>query len=349
MLDVDRPCGLMCRGHGPPAVGDPAVQSFLHRLTPACLPRAILSKGIQHPDALVRYTTLCTLLKLVQTVQSALQTLQTDMHALTAPSAQAQTLDTHSSGLTAPAQHSNPFHDLLEDAGVASAVHAGDAVTAAAAAAFEMLQQQQQLILPFLNDNVQQQQQTLSLHTQWIGFHLQLRQMLRANLPDPQSLLAVLSTLQKSASQAAPEPAPAADVVMHESPHDDSELVLQSAETAFDLMAQQADSAGMESSVTAPELTSTVVLMVLTGYQQCLPEAMSDSHVDVFSLMPHVSLGHDMFMHVIVNTRHSTLHERTSVDSSEEVGRRGEGGGGVGGGGGGGFNPNTQPTALRRL
>ena len=279
----------MCRAHKPPAIGDPVVQAFLHRLTPACLPRAVLSKGIQHPDALVRYTTLCTLLKLIQTAQSALQALQTDIQTLATPSAEAQIPDAHVSELAAPAQHSGPFHDLLLE----EANDAVDAVSVAAATAFAVLQQQQHQDRPFLNDSTQQQQQqSPSLQTQWIGLHLQLQQLLRACLPDPQSLLAVLSTLPKTVSCSAPgdtEVAAAADSLMHESPQDDSHLADQALGTASDAMAQQIDSGGGESSMTASELASTVVVMALTAYQQCLPEAMSDSHVDVFSLMPQVS------------------------------------------------------------
>lgn len=263
-------------------MGDPAVQTFLRHLAPACLPRAVLSKGIQHPDALVRYTTLCTLLKLVQTAQSALQTLQTDIQTLSALPAQAQVSVTHDSGLPAPALHSGPFCD----SGPASDVD--DAVSAAAAHAFATLQQQQQLDMPFLSGNMQQQQGT-SLHMQWTTLYLQLQQFLRASLPDPQSLLAVLSTLAKPASQSPPEADAAADSLTHESPQDDSELLDDAVEAGPHTAVGQTDSSGMESRMTASELTSTITLMVLIAYQQCLPESMSDSHVDVFGLMPQVS------------------------------------------------------------
>ena len=278
---------VVCRVHQPPAIGNPVVQAFLHRLTPACLSRAVLSKGIQHSDALVRYTTLCTLLKLLQTAQSALQALQTAIQTLATPSAQPQIPDAHDSVLAGPAQQSSPCHDsLLEEAHGAV-----DAVGAAAATAFTMLQQQQQQDVPFLNNSMQQQQAP-SLHIQWIGLHLQLQQSLRASLPDPQSLLAVLLTQPKTTSQSAAgkaEAEAASDSLMHESPQDDSQLVGQRLETASDTLVQQVDGGGMESSMTASELTSTVVVMLLTAYQQTLPEAMSDSRVDVFSLMPQVS------------------------------------------------------------
>ena len=270
-------CSVVCRAHQPPAIGNPIVQAFLHRLTPACLPRAVLSKGIQHPDALVRYTTLCTLLKLVQTAQSALQALQIDIQTLATQSAHAQTPDTYDSELAAPAQHSGPFHD-------SSLQKAHDAVDAVAANAFAMLQQQQHQDVPFLSNNMQQPQAP-NLHTQWIGMHLQLQQSLRASLPDPQSLIAVLSTLLKTAAGEA-EAGAAVDSLMHESPQDESQLVDQGLP---DITTQQIDSGGIQSNMTASELTSTVVMMVLTAYQQTLPEAMSDSHVDVFSLMPQVS------------------------------------------------------------
>ena len=274
-------CSVVYRAHQPPAIGNPIVQAFLHRLTPACLPRAVLSKGIQHPDALVRYTTLCTLLKLVQAAQSALQALQIDIQTLATQSAHAQTPDAYDSELAAPAQHSGPFHD-------SSLQKAHDAVDAVAANAFAMLQQQQQQDVPFLSNNMQQPQAP-SLHSQWIGLHLQLQQSLRASLPDPQSLIAVLSTLLKTVTQSAAgkaEAGAAVDSLMHESPQDESQLVDQS---LADITTQQIDSGGIQSNMTASELTSTVVMMVLTAYQQTLPEAMSDSHVDVFSLMPQVS------------------------------------------------------------
>ena len=273
----------MCRGHKPPSLGDPAVQAFLRWLTPACLPKAVLSKGIQHSDALVRYTTLCTLLKIVQTIEAELHTLQTDILTLAAPPAQAQRPDDHNSRLTAPTQHSDALHDLLPNQDrEASESGALDAITEAAAAASTALQQQQQLEVPFLNADMQQQAQ--SLHTLWTAFLLQLQQALRASLPDPQSLLAVLSTLYKTSPQAPSNNAEeAADLLTHDSPQDDSQLLDDEA------MAEQTDSAGLDLGVTAPELTASVVLMVLTAYQHCLPEAMSDSHVDVFSLMPQVS------------------------------------------------------------
>lgn len=267
-------------------MGDPAVQAFLRHLAPACLPRAILSKGIQHPDALVRYTTLCTLLKLVQTAQSALQTLQTDIQTLPALPAQAQAPVARDSGLAAPAQHSGPFCDSHSEP--AGDVH--DVVSAAAATAFATLQQQQQLDMPFLSGNMQQQQAP-SLQMQWAGLHLQLQQFLRASLPDPQSLLAVLSTLAKPVSQPPPgaaEADAAADSPTHESPQEGSQLD-EAVGTGPHTAVGQTDSSGMESKMTASELTSTITLMVLTAYQRCLPESMSDSHVDVFGLMPQVS------------------------------------------------------------
>ena len=233
----------------------------------------------------MRYTTLCTLLKLVQTAQSALQTLQAHIQTLAEESAQIPYA--HYSGLVAPAQHSGLFHDSMPEENT----NAADAVSAAAASAFAMLQQQQHQDVPFLSDGTQQQQAP-SLHTRWIGLHVQLQQLLRASLPDPQSLLALLSILLKEPSQSAPgdtEAEAAADSLMHDLPQDDSQLVDQGLGAASDTMAQKIDKGGADSNMTASELTSTVVLMVLTAYQQCLPEAMSDSHVDVFSLMPQVS------------------------------------------------------------
>lgn len=273
--------GLVCRAHGPPSVGDPAVQAFLQRLMPTCLPKAVLSKGIQHSDALVRYATLCTLLKVVQIVQAELQTLQTNIQTLAALPAQTHMPEFHSSGLTAPSEHSETVHGVLSEGDSEAAISGGlDAVSA-------VLQQQQQLQAPFLNTDVQQQAQ--STHTQWTGFLQHLQQSLRPSLPDPQSLLAVLSTLHKTAPQAQPNDAEeagrAVDLLMHDSLQDESQQLHHAPETK----AERTDSAGLEMNMTAPELTASVVLMVLTAYQHCLPEAMSDSHVDILSLMPQVS------------------------------------------------------------
>ncbi|KAL0027614.1 hypothetical protein WJX79_002615 [Trebouxia sp. C0005] len=57
---------LINRSQQPPQLSSPLVQAFICQMSPPCLPRAVLSKGIQHPDALVRHTTLCTLLKAYQ-------------------------------------------------------------------------------------------------------------------------------------------------------------------------------------------------------------------------------------------------------------------------------------------
>ena len=281
-------CVHNSRGHEPSGMSESVTQAFLNRLTPACLPRAVLSKGILHPDALVRYTTICTLLKILQTVQSALLSLQAELQTLAVPSACTQT---YSSGSDAHAQRSSPMSDPLPDERHSpSAVAAPDVLNNAAASFFAVLQQQQQQLCPFLVDNVQQLEQ--SLVTQWTDFKLQLQQSLRARLPDPQALLAVLATLQKGSAQAAADAAAtgkAADLTMDESPQDDSELVHQLLDGTTEVSQAAANSDVSESVMTAAELTGTVVLMLLTTYQRCLPEAMSDSHLDVFSLMPQVS------------------------------------------------------------
>ena len=265
-------------------MSDPVTQAFLNRSTPACLPRAVLSKGIQQSDALVRYTTLCALLKILQTVQPALLALQAELQTLACAQTHNSDLDTHAQRSSLRSQpQQNEQHS-------ASAITPLDVLNNAADSAFAVLQQQQHQLCPFLTDDLQQHEQ--SPPTQWTDFSLQLQQSLRARLPDPQSLLAVLATLQKSSAQAdaaTTDKASKDESPLADSPQDESELLHQLPGNKSVVSDKDLNSSVPESVMTATELTSAVVLMLLAIYQRCLPEAMSDSHMDVFSLMPQVS------------------------------------------------------------
>ncbi|KAA6426422.1 MAG: hypothetical protein FRX49_03533 [Trebouxia sp. A1-2] len=281
---------LINRSQQPPQLSSPLVQAFICQMSPPCLPRAVLSKGIQHPDALVRHTTLCTLLKVLQTLTGGFQKLQAATHKLSR--LYSDDPADHAPG----AQHSVMFPQLLSTQLSESAQLTSDNATqtdtlqSAGNVAFVSLLQQQLQDAPFLVHACQQQQP--SLHAQWTAFTLHLQQAFRARFPDPQSLLATLSTLQRDSIPAAPSGS-GADSAAETAPDSaqpelDSDLQAQalpeshSAESA-DLHKQELHS---EVGMTAQELTTTVVFMVLKAYQSCLPEAMSDSRIDVVGLMP---------------------------------------------------------------
>lgn len=283
------------RSQQPPQLSSPLVQAFICQMSPPCLPRAVLSKGIQHPDALVRHTTLCTLLKVLQTLTGGFQKLQAATHKLSR--LYSDDPADHAPG----AQHSVMFPQLLSTQLSESAQLTSDNATqtdtlqSAGNVAFVSLLQQQLQDAPFLVHACQQQQP--SLHAQWTAFTLHLQQAFRARFPDPQSLLATLSTLQRDSIPAAPSGS-GADSAAETAPDSaqpelDSDLQAQalpeshSAESA-DLHKQELHS---EVGMTAQELTTTVVFMVLKAYQSCLPEAMSDSRIDVVGLMPQVRFG----------------------------------------------------------
>lgn len=300
------------RGQQPPNISSPSVQAFIRRATPLCLPRAVLSKGIQHPDALVCYTTLCTLLKVLQTLAASMHRLQAAIHSLAAvdstsaheathePFREAGTLDSHvplqalstlRSNSGAVAQQfelltARPSAELEQDDNPQP-----DVLDHAANLAFATLLQQQQQDTPLLVDALQQQQP--SLLRQWTDFALQLQLAFRARLPDPQSLLAVLSTLQRSSAQSAvPAGTHSAAEAAAESAQLESDSELPSSRVSADSPAAAVEEPqqGLEDQdgMTAHQLTSTVLVMVLNAYQSCLPEAMSDSRIDVVSLMPQV-------------------------------------------------------------
>jgi len=265
-------------------------------VSPPCLPRAVLSKGIQHPDALVRHTTLCTLLKVLQTLTGAFQKLQAATHKLSL-------FYSDDSADHAPdAQHSVMFPQLLSTQPSDSAQLNSDndtqfdALQSAGNASFVSLLQQQLQDASFLVDASQQRQP--SLLAQWTAFILHLQQAFRARFPDPQSLLATLSTLQRDSTLSAPSGA-GADSAAETAPDSaqlelDSELLSPalpenpSAAAAEDLHNQELDNGG---GMTGQELTTTVLFMVLKAYQSCLPEAMSDSRIDVVGLMPQVRVS----------------------------------------------------------
>ena len=274
------------------------MQAFIRQVLPPCLPRAVLSKGIQHPDALVRHTTLCTLLKVLQTLTRAIQKLQAATQELNG----LYTGDPadHAHG----AQGSVMLPQLLSTQPSDSAQLNSDdptqldALQSAGNAAFVSLLQQQLQDAPFLVDASQQQQP--SLLSQWTDFTLHLQQAFRARFPDPQSLLATLSTLQRDSTPSAPSGA-AADSAAETAPESaqlelNSELLSPAVpETPSAAAAAAAAAEGLHNQeldsgdgMTGQELTSTVLIMVLKAYQSCLPEAMSDSRIDVVGLMPQV-------------------------------------------------------------
>ncbi|KAL0021866.1 hypothetical protein WJX77_009321 [Trebouxia sp. C0004] len=282
---------LVNGNHQPPQMSSPLVQAFIRQVSPPCLPRAVLSKGIQHPDALVRHTTLCTLLKVLQTLTGAFQKLQ----AATDKLSELYSGDPadHAPG----AQHSVMFPQLLSPQHSDSAqLNSGnptqfDALQSAGNAASVSLLQQQLQNAPFLVDASQQQQP--SLLTQWTDFRLQLQQAFRARFPDPQSLLATLATLQRDSTPSAPSGA-GADSAAETAPESvqlelESKLLSpavpenHSAAAAAGLHNQELDN---EDGMSAQELTTTVLFMLLKTYQSCLPEAMRDSRIDVVGLMP---------------------------------------------------------------
>ncbi len=294
------------RNQQPPQLSNPLVQAFIRQVSPQCLPRAVLSKGIQHPDALVRHTTLCTLLKVLQTLTGAFQKLQAATNKLS------ELYSGHPVDYAAGAQHSVMFPQLLSTQLPDSAQLNSDndtqldALQSAGNAAFASLLQQQLQDAPFLLDASQQQQP--SLFAQWTAFTLHLQQAFRARFPDPQSLLATLSTLQRDSVPSAPSGAEA-DSAAKTAPESaqlelDSELSSPAvpenpsaaAAAAEDLHSQEDDNGyGMTKQevdsgdgMTGQELTTTVLIMVLKAYQSCLPEAMSDSRIDVVGLMPQV-------------------------------------------------------------
>jgi hypothetical protein len=273
-------------------MSSPLAQAFVRRASPPCLPRAVLSKGIQHPDALVRHTTLCTLLKVLQTLTGAFQKLQAATHKLTGFYS-GDPAD-HALGAQHSVMFPQPLSTQLSDSAQLNSDDDTqlDALQSSGNAAFVSLLQQQLLDAPFLVDTSQQQQP--SLRVQWTDFTLQLQQGFRARFPDPQSLLATLSTLQRDSTSSALSGA-GADSAAETSP-DSAQLELDSqfqspavpenhSAAAEDLHNQEL---GNVDGMTAQELTTTVLFMVLKAYQSCLPEAMSDSRVDVAGLMPQV-------------------------------------------------------------
>lgn len=283
------------RSQEPPQLSSPLVQAFIRQMSPPCLPRAVLSKGIQHPDALVRHTTLCTLLKVLQTLTRAFQKLQAATHKLSVLS---ELYSDDPVDYAAGAQSSVMLPQLLSTQPSDSAQLTSDKDTqlhvlqSAGNAAFASLLQQQLQDALSLVDASQQQQP--NLHTQWTAFALLLQQAFRARFPDPQSLLATLSTLQRDSTASAPsgagadseaETAPESTQLELDSDLQTPALPENPSAAAEELHNQELDSGD---GMTGQELTTTVLIMVLKAYQSCLPEAMSDSRIDVVGLMPQV-------------------------------------------------------------
>ncbi len=314
-LDNDN---VFCRHQQPPEISSSLVQAFIRHVIPTCLPRAVLSKGIQHPDALVHYTTLCTLHKVLQILRATFQVLQAALHTLSESESQSvitettQRLRAQDSGFQAQAlsiprsdpdahtQHSDSaatFASAQLSSDIALTTNILDSV---ADSAFASLCHQQQQEDPCLADAQHGQEQGLLL--QWANFMLQLRQACRARLPDPQSLLALSATLHKGSTQPAvlsKEADTAPELAADSRQADASDTSQVQSESGPPSQMHEDNSAVNQgsgndvedqSSMTAQELTSTMLVMVLNAYQSCLPEAMSDSRIDVVSLMPQVQL-----------------------------------------------------------
>ena len=233
----------------------------------------------------MRHTTLCTLLKVLQTLIEAFQKLQTATHKLSGLYSD-EPAD-HAPGAQSSVMFPQPLSTQRSDSAQLNSDNDTqlDALQRAGNAAFLSLLQQQLQDAPFLVDASQQQQP--SLLSQWTAFTLHLQQAFRARFPDPQSLLATLTTLQRDSTLSAPSGA-GADSAQLEL---DSELSSPavpgnpSAAAAEDVQSQEVDSGD---GMTGQELTTTVLFMVLKAYQSCLPEAMSDSRMDAVGLMPQV-------------------------------------------------------------
>lgn len=352
-------CDMVRRGEQPPVHSSSAVQAILNRAASAPLSRSVLSKGIQHPSPLVQYTTLSTLLKVLQ----SLHTVQHDIQA--AVEIASRQTDVQTEPVTEPNQAPLPqlfqaeqHHpvDLLSSTDQVSMGAYLRQYTEAGASVFEQMQQQQGLLL--LDESDQSREASLLL--QWQSFLEQLQQAFRARLPDPQSLLALLASLQKSkdgltghghvstagkivtagtadsagtagkadaadmfgtagtagkadsaGAAGTADAAGTANAVGSADKADTAGIAVSKPSTASlpaDSSASDTDSDSLDDTkqqqqalaaelqngsesaqaMTATELTGTLLFMVLQKYQECLPEAMNDSRVDVPSLIPQV-------------------------------------------------------------
>ncbi|KAK9812620.1 hypothetical protein WJX72_000751 [[Myrmecia] bisecta] len=184
------------RGERPPFMDSGAVRQLLRNLFPPCLTKAALSHGIQHSSPLVRYTTLCLLLRIFHTAEHALTDLNAALEAAAATPGQAATplhpgaiaADVAQDNVTVPATPKVLFaaaHSQLTNAQEPGGRHTEGPATA------------------------------FHLEAPWRGFSTRLRSAVRAYLPDPQALLSQFSAMHAAAvKEAASRPAsqPAADV-----------------------------------------------------------------------------------------------------------------------------------------
>ena len=174
----------------------------------------------------MQYTTLCTLLKVLQTLAAFLQTLATAVQNFQNA---AQSCDQQSPSLShycqlpdltqyvftgsysgsdaagqAYSEMSTSTLDQLsdnpaqQDSAILSSADLLDSIASSSASA---LQQQQLSDVPYMQ--ISGNRQPASFVKQWTEFMSQLQQAFRARLPDPQALLAVLNTLQKASTASA--------------------------------------------------------------------------------------------------------------------------------------------------
>ena len=321
---------MLCRGQKPPASGNTAVLAILNRLMPASLSRSVLSKGVQHPSPLVQYTTLSTLLKVLQSSHS----MQQDLQAAASIVRTKTDLKFDSAAATAQAvtppllssDSKNKSNPLLGKEQLTTDDYLSQ-YAASVAAALEQTQQHQSLVS---SDEASHREPNLA--SEWQSFSDQFQQAFRARLPDVQSLLALLATLQKrkgalpvnhtagtagiagtvgaagtagtagtsgtagmsgkagTAGTASKMDGSTAAKDLPDS-YSDSDSPDNIAQHQLSLPeALQKDTQDGAPPMTASELTSTLLFMVLQNYQECLPEAMSDSRIDIPSLMTQVCL-----------------------------------------------------------
>ena len=311
---------MTCRGEQPPVNSSSAVQAILNRAASAPLSRSALSKGIQHPSLLIQYTTLSTLLKVLQSLHTVQRNIQAAV-VIASRQTDAQTEPATETNQAPLPQLFQAEQHLIVDL-LSSTDHTGMGdylrhYVEAGASVFEQMQQQQGLLLLDKSD----QSREASLLLQWQSFLDQLQQAFRTRLPDPQSLLALLASLQKSrdgliasghvstavtagtagtanavgtagkadaAGIAVLKPS-AASLPAESSASDTDSDSLDGTERHQQVLAAELQSKSESAqAMTATELTGTLLFMVLQKYQECLPEAMHDSRMDVPGLMPQV-------------------------------------------------------------
>lgn len=228
-----------------------------------------------------------------------MHTLRAAVDSVTlASSTDAQT-HTPASMLPAPL----PVTDTLTDAAAGSELLSNSdylsRYVASAAAALEATQQQELLCL-----GGETQPREHSLQWQWESFRDQVQQAFRARLPDPQSLIALLANLHKvrgmqPENRAAGAAGTAGNVPYSSDPEDSAvaghetpnlDVEMQPGCTGTGQLQGVVLGSSGEMSMPAAGMVRVVLYTLLAKYQDCLPEAVSDSHIDVVGLMPQVRI-----------------------------------------------------------